>query len=289
MDHELKQRLIGAVVVTALAAIFIPMLFDDPVDTSGKTVSELTMPQAPADAPPEATPTLPENKEQVLNRKDIELEAREITDDGLDNATGEAPVTNVPDGGQSGQDGIADATNDPSLEQSGSVPNDGVASDQNPGQSKVPEPDTGVVHGDNQQEANQNTEGTATGAVKKPLKSTESTIKKPESKPVVSEETKLKPASPPEKPKIEAKAQNEPTKKPSSKLVRYSIQAGSFNKKENAQALVEKLRKQGMPATLVTKGDLFRVKIGPSLNKEKAKEMKTKLDKQNIKGLLVSE
>ena len=32
MNQELKQRLIGAVVVTALAAIFIPMLFDDPVD-----------------------------------------------------------------------------------------------------------------------------------------------------------------------------------------------------------------------------------------------------------------
>ena len=36
MDHELKQRIIGTVVVTALAAIFVPMLFDDPVDSSGK-------------------------------------------------------------------------------------------------------------------------------------------------------------------------------------------------------------------------------------------------------------
>jgi DedD protein len=286
MDHELKQRLIGAVVVTALAAIFIPMLFDDPVDTSGKTVSELTIPQAPADAKPEAAPALPENKEQVLNRKDIELEAREINDDALDNANGEAPVTDIADGEQAG---TADVASDPGSEQAGSVPDEGLASDQNPGQNKVPVPNTGVVQGDNQQEDNHDTADTATEAVKKPLKSAESTVKKPESKPIVSEENKLKPASSSEKAKTVAKSQNELTKKPSSKLVRYSIQAGSFNKKENAQALVEKLRKQGMPASLVTKGDLFRVKIGPALNKEKAKEMKAKLDKQNIKGLLVSE
>jgi DedD protein len=44
MNQELKQRLIAAVVVTALAAIFIPMLFDDPVDNSGQLVSELVIP-----------------------------------------------------------------------------------------------------------------------------------------------------------------------------------------------------------------------------------------------------
>lgn len=47
MDPDLKQRIIGAVVITALAAIFIPMLFDDPVDDSGRTVSELVIPPAP--------------------------------------------------------------------------------------------------------------------------------------------------------------------------------------------------------------------------------------------------
>ena len=31
MDHELKQRLIGALVVTILSAILITMLFDDPL------------------------------------------------------------------------------------------------------------------------------------------------------------------------------------------------------------------------------------------------------------------
>jgi len=47
MDHDLKQRIIGAVVITALAAIFIPMLFDEPADESARTMSELKIPPAP--------------------------------------------------------------------------------------------------------------------------------------------------------------------------------------------------------------------------------------------------
>ena len=48
MNQELKQRFIGAVVVTALAAIFIPMLFDDPVDNSGQleATAKVTKPLA---------------------------------------------------------------------------------------------------------------------------------------------------------------------------------------------------------------------------------------------------
>lgn len=47
MDQELKQRLIGAIVITALAAIFVPMLFDDPIDESGHIVNELAIPDTP--------------------------------------------------------------------------------------------------------------------------------------------------------------------------------------------------------------------------------------------------
>lgn len=47
MDQDLKQRLVGAVVITALAAIFVPMLFDDPVDESGKMISEIKIPNEP--------------------------------------------------------------------------------------------------------------------------------------------------------------------------------------------------------------------------------------------------
>lgn len=47
MDQSLKQRLVGVVIITALAAIFVPMLFDDPVDESDQMISELGIPPSP--------------------------------------------------------------------------------------------------------------------------------------------------------------------------------------------------------------------------------------------------
>jgi DedD protein len=270
MDHELKQRLIGAVVVTALAAIFIPMLFDDPVDNSGKTVTELTIPQAPADSASETAQNIPENKAQVLNRPDTELSVSEVEEDGHTNSTSEGQETKTPDGEQTEQPGMAESL---AGEAGSDVQEDAGADDltlKQPRQNEEPSLDTGVVDEVKQPKGSKdNTVKTVEGA------------KKPVSKAVVSEKPKAK--------SVVAKSQKTTLQKSSSKLMRYSIQAGSFSKKENAQALVDKLRKQGMPASIVTKGDLYRVKIGPELDKKKATAMKAKLDSQNIKSLLHSE
>jgi DedD protein len=60
VDQELKQRLIGAAVITALAAIFVPMLFDDPVDETGKAINQLTVPPLPAQVQEAEKAKLPE-------------------------------------------------------------------------------------------------------------------------------------------------------------------------------------------------------------------------------------
>ena len=283
MDHELKQRIIGTVVVTALAAIFVPMLFDDPVDSSGKTVTELTIPQAPVNNTPESANKLPENKAEVLNRPDIELNelnAAEINEDNNTNATGETPLQPSPDGGHADQAEKVDNAG-ASLDE----PMDNAAQIDS---SEQPVLDTGEKQGANVTESQQKNTDSAVPAIK-PDKHVKSTPNNTLTEPEGIQKPKPKPAVSAEKAKSVVHAQKEPAKKSSSKLVRYSIQAGSFNKQENAQSLVDKLRKQGMPATIVAKGDYYRVKIGPSLDKDKAKEMKAKLDKQNIKGLLVSE
>jgi len=82
--------------------------------------------------------------------------------------------------------------------------------------------------------------------------------------------------------------------KSGSELSRWTIQAGTFSKKENAMSLMETLRKQGLPVTLeVTKGaaniPLYRLKVGPSLEKKRAAEMKAKLDSQKIQSILIAE
>lgn len=43
MNQNLKQRLVGLIVLTSLLVIFLPMLFDDPINETG----ELTIPDVP--------------------------------------------------------------------------------------------------------------------------------------------------------------------------------------------------------------------------------------------------
>src|SRR5512143_3660438 len=47
MDSRLKQRLIGAAVLVALAVIFLPMLVQGPAPDSGVSDVPLSMPDAP--------------------------------------------------------------------------------------------------------------------------------------------------------------------------------------------------------------------------------------------------
>ena len=91
-----------------------------------------------------------------------------------------------------------------------------------------------------------------------------------------------------------AEAKNsEVAPKPAAKLVRWYIQLGSFSKKENATSLWESLHEQGLPASLDTvqtdKGTSYRLRLGPELDGKKAAAMKARLDKQNIKAILMSE
>jgi DedD protein len=286
MDHELKQRLIGAVVVTALAAIFIPMLFDDPVDTSGKTVTELTIPEAPADASSETAEKLPVDKAQVMNRPDMELSVSELDEDANANSKGESQANMpIPDGEQTQQQGIVADTGADIQEDE---PADDLTPKQ-PNQNAEPSLDTGVVQGAKPPKNSQGKPANTSEAEKIPEQIQESPVKKSTSNTVSEEKPAAKSTGVKEKTKAAVKSHQDTEPKSGSKLVRWSIQAGSFNKRENAQAFVEKLRKQGFPAAIVTKGDLYRIKIGPELDKKKAAAMKAKLDSQNIKSYLHSE
>lgn len=66
IDPDLKRRLVGAVVITCLAAIFVPMLFDDPIDETGKMISELKIPDAPVNSINADSISLPESTYDVI-------------------------------------------------------------------------------------------------------------------------------------------------------------------------------------------------------------------------------
>lgn len=79
MDQDLKQRLVGAVVITSLAAIFVPMLFDDPIDETGEMISELKIPDAPANLTNPDVANLPKSIDDVIKLPEPEIE-KQVTE-----------------------------------------------------------------------------------------------------------------------------------------------------------------------------------------------------------------
>ncbi|MDI1291772.1 MAG: SPOR domain-containing protein [Methylobacter sp.] len=278
MDHELKQRLIGAVVVTALCAIFIPMLFDDPVDNSGKLVSELSIPTPGSDGR-----MVPSSADQVLGLPDPEPLSIENASDTLESAGVEEEPEKQD---RSGESLYAES--------------EGYTEDANT-KDLVEQPLSADVS-DDDGESTQLSDSRIKTVVKVPEKVQKVietikpvTVKKPVQPPVTVKQSTPKPSSvtkdlaavvaEAKKPVAAAKA--------SSKLVRWYIQLGSFSKKENAVSYWKSLNEQGLPASLDTvqtdKGITYRLRLGPELDQKKAAAMKARLDKKNIKAVLMSE
>jgi len=263
MDQELKQRLIGAAVVTALAAIFIPMLFDDPVDTSGQAVSEMTIPEAPANTPNAAESKLPTNAASV------------------ENAAGNAlsPATDFSAAG--GVEKI-----EPGLQENAPV-------DYEPPADVEPGADAEAAPEEEDESVPPEPEPVIEQAPPVPKKSTPAKAIVPKTIAPVSEQAAPAPVVKPVPAKpVEAPAAK-PAPKNTTKFERWTIQAGSFTKKENAALQRDKLRKLGFPATLETlstgQGTIYRLKIGPELDKQRALDIRNRLNQQNIKTIILAE
>ncbi|NOQ35307.1 MAG: hypothetical protein GQ569_05355 [Methylococcaceae bacterium] len=67
IEEGLRNRVVGAVIVTVLAMIFLPMLLNDPKEEGEQQISsELDIPQKPLDSPSLTATILPDNAEDVL-------------------------------------------------------------------------------------------------------------------------------------------------------------------------------------------------------------------------------
>lgn len=283
MNPELTQRLIGAVVVTALAAIFVPMMFDDPVEDSSQSVSELVIPQEPVAVVDDAPKPAPISAGEVPVATAVEQDHDAVGENGAasgvlssDELEAEAP---------------GDEEQELTMERPAAEPSEAL--DGAP-INAAPLLDTGIVD-----EAPDRIE---IAPPKKPAP-------KPQAKPVVKSTVvktenlvPVKPSSKQLKSPTTGKAavdvvsveRLDKSAKPNAEPSRWYIQAGSFSNKENALSLADQLRKQGMPVMMETiqvsgKGTFYRLKVGPSLDKKRAAAMKSKLDRQNIKTLMVGE
>jgi DedD protein len=295
MNQELKQRLIGAVVVTALAAIFIPMLFDDPVENSSQSVSELVIPATPVNTGEESANKLPTSANQVLNTPEAGSKTIVNTDEESelsankplpsDDSIGGEPEVNTEEEPEQPVDEPDQPIDEPATDRSSESLDTGIADE-----TTKPVKTEKTLHEDesSKQKSTPKLPLKTDAAVVTPKKP----VKKTETGTTTKQSAKAKPltaaaVNKTEKPVIKPE-------KSSSELSRWSIQAGTFSKKENAMALMETLRKQGLPITLETAKSagntpLYRLKVGPVLEKKRAVEMKAKLDSQKIQSILIAE
>lgn len=299
MNPELKQRLIGAAVVTALATIFIPMLFDDPVDTSGTTVSTLPIPPAPIKSAEVSANKLPTPANKAIKKPNVTAEAPSDTEDD--------PTEPVVDG-EIADDADAEASADVATTPApqASAETEQVANEPE-GEVPAESLDTGIVAEAKPpvKKPEKFVEPDVEVKIKPPLKKTDantpkllpatkpaeviSTVK-PSVKKIEASPAKPTPIAKPVSP-VTASTPEKPTKNP--ELVRWTIHAGSFGQKENATTLQKTLREQGIPVTIETiqsaKGPMYRLKIGPELDKKKAAANKAKLDKQGVNNVMIAE
>lgn len=299
MDHELKQRLIGAIVVTALCAIFIPMLFDDPVDNSGQTVSELNIP-APSVANTDTAAKLPGNAEQVLKSTDPEPVTAEPPAEVIENARVAEEMSEEPDKEHTPESLYAESEGYNSTEE----PDAGLPKPQ---VKQVPATDAAhknLVAKAPAKEIDEEAFANEPVKIKKapetvkpaPIKDVPNAVVAKEAPrpkyeaPAIVEQAAPKPIN---SAKSLAAAVAEAKKPDAPKMVRWYIQLGSFSKKENAISLWDSLREQGVPASMDTvqteHGTTYRLRVGPELDGKKAAAMKARLDRQNIKAILISE
>lgn len=257
MDQELKQRLIGAAVITALAAIFVPMLFDDPIDETGKTINELKIPEMPAKAQDVEIMPLPEKVEDVATDAPAEKPASQpaFADEGEDEFSTAKPKLRL-------TAKQTEPTAPKSAQPAREVPMD-VAEGEDEAPPVAPKP---VV----QPSISVSTQPPAPAkAVKAP------------SPPVAATQTESAmksqpPVSPP------------PT--PAGGSTRLYLNVGTFSQKANAMTLHDNLKQQGFAVSVKEvagdKGPVFKVRVGPLLDKAKAQAVKNKLAQINVNSFV---
>lgn len=259
MDQELKQRLIGAAVITALAAIFVPMLFDDPVKETGKSISELKIPEIPAKMQDVEIAPLPEKIEEVTpefsSSKPVQRDVNQL---------------------ENSEEDLDEQVTKPKLRLS--------SKDTKPTtkQIKPTVTNTDVVAED------------VSIPAEEPIKTVNKPTKLPVNPPVptnpVNPAKSIKPANPVADNAVLAKSLESA---PVDSTIRWYLNVGTFTQKTNAETLLANLKQQGFLASLKDftseKGTIYKVRIGPMLDKAKAQAMKSKLAQVNINSFVAPE
>lgn len=302
ISQDLKQRVVGAAVITALAAIFVPMLLDDPVVERGKVLNEIPIPQPPQiqeakTEPVERFEPLPISQTSPVPA--IE-ELKQITDKNIGLA--KTPTANAKplkkltdDAPQRTGEKITDSST-----RKGLSPAEETIADN----AQLEKPDTDVMVQESaalerkvkakalaeKTAAEEYRKLAAKKAKEKLLAEKRAAEKALAEEKLIAKQEVLNDKAAADKiaadKKATEKALTEKKTDAAPAAARWFVRMGSFSKEGNAKALMEKLRAQGHPAvvdvvTTAGKAKLYRLRVGPELSKERAEKNRQRLDAEH--------
>jgi DedD protein len=285
MDEQLKRRLLGAGIVTILAAVIIPYFFED---KAPKTSNELPLPQDNKElALPKAEQPVAEKAPAETGRQaPYGAKKREYTVVPLEEPQAKLAPASAPAGDEEAEPVADEATPAPTRPSRAPVISDPTA----PPPKSIPTPK--LQH--------PMTDVPPARVAAAPQDAPKPQPKKPEPvkpvKPVVPSQA---PAAPAKKavntPEPEKKSSPAPASAPAAKSSApssYLVQAGTFSDESNAKNLVEKLKKRNLPVRLQVveglNGKVYRVTVGPNLDHARAEQIQKQLSEQDgVRGLIL--
>jgi len=257
MDQALKQRLVGASVLVALAVIFVPMFFTD---------TEPTKPSWEGGSPIPPKPKVPADEKYYPLDEDYFAGLEKASPPVQTQARTLAPVETERVVKPIGPSQASPA----STEQPKKL---AVDRPVQPAEKPKPEPKA------ESKAAPKTEQGPAPDKSAKPPVVAMAEPQKPAMGGAAPSPSPPEPKSAPETPERVG-------------VTAWAIQLGSFTSEENAKLLETKLRERGYHAFLdriyVKDAKVFRVRVGPELQEAKIRELQAKLEREiNLKGIVV--
>ncbi len=315
MDTPLKQRLIGAIVLVALAVIFLPMLVKGPAPDSGVASVPIAAPDAPADGQfetrelPLVAPAGGATGLQAGQAKPLQEAAAPATPPTVDTSPAVAAGNYAVTFGAYGSKADADAVI--AYLQRSQLPGFAETTTINGRQAwrvRVgPYADRAQAEAARLQAVKVRADvkaevialdaaagsSAAVAATPAPTASAPAAATTPsatsnpvrsESQPPSTPTAATKPEPPKPAPKPEAKPEPKPeatASKPAASGVGFAVQLGAFGQANDANALRDKVRAAGFSAFVeqvrTEKGTLHRVRVGPVANRADAEQLKAQV------------
>jgi DedD protein len=291
MDKALKQRLVGASVLIALAVIVLPMLLSGQTDNPHETRS-IEVPPKPSELSFE-TRRFPLGNQDGAQPSVVETDTARNSSSPVPGPVAQEPDTRLPAEEPGTQARPADASDN--RRQAGEPGDTGAQ----PGRYLVQVASFSTTANANRLASRLRDDGMS--VMMDTIETAVGTLHRVRVGPFDQVEgasaatAQIRSRTPDVNPRIIDLRPDEsaPVTDPSDPLVRWVVQVGSFSEKDNADSLVDQLRSAGFSAYTVTVNDpggiRYKVRVGPEIERQSAIQIAAEIrDQLSLDGIVMS-